>query len=114
MDPTLEALLRSWPLDPWVVVPLLLTAGVYVRGWCQLRQRGSRRWGPLQLGAFLGGLTALFLALASPVEAFAGLLLQVHMVQHLLLMMVAPPLVWLGAPLLPLLRGLPREVRRHW
>ena len=36
------------------------------------------------------------------------------MVQHLLLMMVAPPLLWLGAPLFPLLRGLPRPVRIYW
>ena len=54
---------------------------------------------------------AIFLALASPIEPFAALLLQVHMVQHLLLMMVAPPLLWLGAPLLPLLRGLPEPIR---
>ena len=62
----------------------------------------------------LGGLATLFLALASPIEPFAALLLQVHMVQHLLLMMVAPPLFWLGAPLVPDVRGLPRAVRTYW
>ena len=36
------------------------------------------------------------------------------MVQHLMLMIVAPPLVWLAAPLFPMLRGLPREIRRYW
>ena len=64
--------------------------------------------------AFLGGLATLFLALASPIEPFAALLLQVHMIQHLLLMMVAPPLLWLGAPLFPMLRGLPRPIRTYW
>ena len=63
---------------------------------------------------FLGGLATLFLALASPIEPFAALLLQVHMIQHLLLMMVAPPLIWLGSPLFPLLRGLPAAVRIYW
>lgn len=114
MDPTLEAILRSWRLDPWVIVPLVLTALFYLRGWWQLRRRAPRRFGPWQLAAFLGGLTAIFLALASPIEPFATLLLQVHMIQHLLLMMVAPPLFWLGAPALPLLRGLPLAVRRTW
>ena len=36
------------------------------------------------------------------------------MIQHLLLMMVVPPLLLLGAPILPLLRGLPRPVLQHW
>ena len=45
---------------------------------------------------------------ASPIEPFGSLLLQVHMIQHMLLMMVAPPLLWLGAPLFPMIRGIPR------
>ena len=111
MSPTLDAFLRSWPFDPWLLAALLLTAGVYLRGWLVLHRRDPRRWHGGRLAAFLGGLAAIYLALASPIEPFAALLLQVHMVQHLLLMMVAPPLLWLGAPLFPLLRGLPRPVR---
>ena len=114
MDPTLEALLRSWPFDPWVIVPLLLVATVYLRGWFDLHCRVPHRFGRAQLGAYLAGLFALFLALASPIDSFAALLLQVHMIQHLLLIVVAPPLVWLGAPLLPVLRGLPEPVRHSW
>jgi cytochrome c oxidase assembly factor CtaG len=72
------------------------------------------RWHGGRPAAFLGGLAAIYLALASPIEPFADLLLSVHMVQHLLLMMVAPPLLWLGAPLFPLLRGLPRPIRVFW
>src|SRR4029453_1217689 len=64
--------------------------------------------------AFPGGLATLFLALGSPIEPFGSFLLQVHMVQHLLLMMVAPPLLWLGAPLFPIIRGLPRPIRPYW
>src|SRR5262249_32271743 len=75
---------------------------------------GRGRWHGGHLAAFLGGLAVIYLALASPLEPFAALLLQVHMVQHLLLMMVAPPLLWLGVPLFPLLRGLPRPVRVYW
>jgi cytochrome c oxidase assembly factor CtaG len=114
VSPTLDAALRSWPLDPWLLAGLLLTAGVYLRGWLALRRRDPRRWPGSRPAAFLGGLAAIYLALASPIEPFADLLLSVHMVQHLLLMMVAPPLLWLGAPLFPLLRGLPQPVRTYW
>jgi len=114
MSPTLDAFLRSWPFEPWLLLSLLLPAGLYSRGYLILRRRDPARWQPGKLTAFLGGLAALFLALGSPIEPFASLLLQVHMVQHLLLMMVAPPLLWLGAPLFPLLRGLPRPIRSVW
>jgi cytochrome c oxidase assembly factor CtaG/polyferredoxin len=114
MSPTLAAALRSWPFDPWLLAALVLTAGVYLRGWIILRRRDAQRWHGGQVAAFVGGLAAIYLALASPIEPFADLLLQVHMVQHVLLMMVAPPLLWLGAPLFPMLRGLPQPVRRVW
>jgi cytochrome c oxidase assembly factor CtaG/polyferredoxin len=114
VSPTLDAFLRSWAFDPWLLVALLAAAGVYLRGWLVLRRRDGRRWHGTHLAAFLGGLAVVYLALASPIEAFASLLLQVHMLQHLLLMMVVPPLVWLGAPLFPLLRGLPEPVRTYW
>jgi cytochrome c oxidase assembly factor CtaG len=114
MSPTLDAFVRSWPFDPWLVLALGLTGALYLRGWLLLHARDAQRWHAGQPAAFLGGLAALFLALASPIEPFADLLLQVHMLQHLLLMMVAPPLLWLGAPLLPLMRGLPAPIRVYW
>jgi cytochrome c oxidase assembly factor CtaG/polyferredoxin len=114
MSPTLDAALRSWPLEPWLLAALLLTGGVYGRGWLILSRRDLSRWHAGRLAAFLGGLAAVYLALASPLEAFAPLLLQAHMAQHLLLLMAAPPLLWLGAPLLPLLRGLPQPIRMYW
>ena len=79
-----------------------------MRGWLRLHARVPQRFGGGHLAAFLGGLTAIAVALESPLHALGAQLLQAHMVQHLLLMMVAPPLLWLGAPLLPLLQGLPR------
>jgi cytochrome c oxidase assembly factor CtaG len=109
VSPTLEACLRSWPSAPWLLAAILLTAGVYLRGWLILR-----RWSGGRLAAFSGGLVVIYLALASPIEPVADLLLQVHMLQHLLLLMVAAPLLWLGAPMLPVLRGLPRPVLVYW
>src|SRR5579883_929159 len=114
MSPTLDAFLRSWPFDPWLIVMLVVPAALYLRGWLLLHRRDLARWHSGQIWAFLGGLGVLFLALASPIEPFAALLLQVHMLQHLLLMMFAPPLLWLGAPLFPLLRGLPQPIRVYW
>ncbi|HQU43057.1 MAG TPA: cytochrome c oxidase assembly protein [Pirellulales bacterium] len=114
MSPTLDAVLRSWPCDPSLLATCIVAAFVYQHGWRVLRRRDAPRWHGGQVAAFVGGVTAIYLALASPIEPLASLLLQVHMVQHLLLMMVAPPLVWLGAPLFPLVRGLPRLVRVVW
>jgi cytochrome c oxidase assembly factor CtaG len=114
MSPVVDAFFHSWPCDPGLLVAFCLTAVVYLRGWFVLRRRDAERWHAGRLAVFLGGLAAIYLALASPVEPFSFLFLQVHMVQHLLLMMVAPPLVWLGDPLLPMLHGLPAAIRRYW
>ncbi len=98
------------------VAPMLgavLAAGaIYVRGWRDLSRQMPQRFDTGRLAVFLGGLGAITLAIASPLDALAGQLLSAHMTQHLLLMMVAPPLLWLGAPVAPMLRGLPRRIRR--
>ena len=63
MSPTFDAFLRSWPFEPWFLASLLLTAGVYLRGWLALHRRDEDRWPSRQPVAFGAGLTALFLAL---------------------------------------------------
>src|SRR4051812_35972650 len=114
MSPTVDAFLRSWPSTPWLIAALLFASAIYGRGWMALRRRNPVRWHRGRLAAYLGGLLALFLAFGSPVEPVGSLLLQVHMIQHLLLMMVAPPLLWLGAPMLPMIRGVPGPIRVYW
>lgn len=114
MSPTLEAFLYSWPFDPWLLGSLLLCAAIYTRGWLVLYRRAPQQWPTSRLVLFVAGLTTIYLALASPIEPFSGLLLAVHMIQHMLLMMVAPPLLWLGMPLLPMIRGIPRPIRIYW
>jgi cytochrome c oxidase assembly factor CtaG len=114
MNATLDAFLRSWPSEPGVLAALLLVTCIYLRGWLALHRRDREHWRWNQPLAFLAGMSALFLALASPIEPFTSLLLQVHMLQHVLLTMIAPPLIWLGAPLFPVLSGLPRPIRRYW
>lgn len=112
MSTVTEATLASFTLRPWTLAALALTALIYLRGWRALRAQMPGRFGGTQLASFLGGLATLLLAVASPLDAFASLLLTVHMVQHLLLTMVAAPLLLLGAPQMPLLRGLPAPLAR--
>jgi len=108
MSPSARAILASWSLPLWPTLLAAVTAVVYVRGWGRLCGLTPGVFSRRRLAAFLAGLGVLWLALASPIDAFDFFLLADHMLQHLLLMVVAPPLILLGAPELPLLHGLPR------
>jgi cytochrome c oxidase assembly factor CtaG len=109
VDPVAIAILASWSFPPGVVVGLAAATFLYLKGFRELRAQLPGRFPAWRRTAFLAGMGTVALALVSPIDAFADLLLQVHMLQHWLLMMVAPPLLWLGAPVVPLLRGLPRS-----
>jgi cytochrome c oxidase assembly factor CtaG len=108
MTPPAQAILNEWSPPVAINVAIILSALVYCRGWLIL-WRASRGliefW---RLVAFLGGMFFLWIAIGSPLAAFDEASLSVHMVQHILLMLVVPPLVLLGAPSLPLLHGLPQ------
>jgi putative membrane protein len=107
-----QAILRSWSPPIAVNLILFLTVLVYVRGWFRLRRVFPNLISNWRLAAFLSGVGSLWIAIGSPLETYDDMSLSVHMVQHLLLMAVAPPLVLLGAPLLPFLRGLPAWIVR--
>ncbi len=108
MDAVASAALTSWVLNPGVIALLIFLAVLYLRGWMRVRQlvREEKDW--QRLWAFLAGIAAVFIATESPLDAFDSLYLSAHMTQHLLLMMVAPPVILLTHPTLPLLRGLPK------
>ncbi|HVU88721.1 MAG TPA: cytochrome c oxidase assembly protein [Pirellulales bacterium] len=114
MNETLDAFVRSWPWHPWLWAFVALSIAIYARGFVYWHGRDPARWPLARLMAFLAAMMSVFLALGSPIEPFSALLLEVHMLQHLLLMMVAAPLFWLSAPLFPFLRGLPAPVRIYW
>jgi len=104
---------RVWEL-PWGLT-LTVTAFclIYWRGWRAIRQTRAAQFPEWRLGCFLGGMAVLWVSIASPIDGFADVLLSAHMVEHLLLMSAVPPLICLSAPIVPLLRGLPRVwVRR--
>ena len=88
---------------------LVVTALVYLRGWLSLRSSRVERssvWRPV---SFLIGLFLIWAGIATPFAALDHELLTVHMLQHLLLMTLAPPLIWLSAPVSPMLHGVPQR-----
>jgi putative membrane protein len=109
MPPFVQVALESWRFPVPITLALVLAAFMYLRGWHQLSS-GSVNLIPVwRAVSFLLGLFLIWVALGSPLAAFDEELLTVHMVQHLLLMTLAPSLVLLGAPMMPLLHGLPRQ-----
>src|SRR4029453_9723927 len=94
---------------------LILTifpALVYLRGWVQLRSTSSNVIEAWRAGSFVLGVFSIWAALASPVAEWDETLLTGHMIQHLLLMTFAPPLILLGEPVMLLSHGLPRRFVR--
>jgi putative copper resistance protein D len=111
--PSFPDVLLAWRLE----IPILLGVAVAVAAWAWgVRRVAARhpirphpRW---RSWAFAGGLVAILLALTSPIEAYEGQLFSVHMLQHMLLEMVAAPLLLLGAPATLALRAATPSVRR--
>jgi len=112
MPPHLHHGSGSWECPVWLTVVVVLVALGYLRGWLQLRWFSSKAIPAWRAVSFLSGLALTWVAVASPIGAGDERLLTFHMVQHLLLMSVASPLVLLGAPLMSLAHGLPPEVVR--
>lgn len=96
------------------IVSLLLAsmALLYLRGWLRLRTTLPHLVSSAQVAAFLTGVLLVWLAVASPIAGLDHQLLSVHMVQHLLLMAIAAPLILLGAPGCVLLHTLPKSLFR--
>ena len=105
-----DAILRAWSLPLVPLVSLLIGLWLYLRGWRATRTTRGRELPLWRAASFGCGVVALWVALASPIDALDDYLLTAHMIQHFILMSIAPPLLVLGAPLVPLLRGLPHSL----
>src|SRR5437764_822601 len=106
-------MLGPWSVDP----PLGYLAVAYVVVSALLYLLGGRSRGtpvgrePLRNLSFFAGLAVIVLALNSPIDHYADDLFWVHMIQHILLLTVAPPLILLGRPWPRMWRALPLRAR---
>jgi len=108
-----QAWLTAWPIGIDMLVAVSTAAALYLRGVRATRNK-KQTLGRARHWAFGGGLAAIALALATPLDVVAEHLFAIHQVQHLLLRGVAPMLLMLAVPAGPLVAGIPPPVRRRW
>jgi len=106
----LAAALTEWRLDPWPLLGLALAAAGYLWGLHRLALRG-RRWSRRRTASFATGLAALLVATQSSLGAYDETLFSVHVAQHMVLSMVGPFFLALGAPVTLLLQASDRRVQ---
>ncbi len=117
MDPIARAALSSWDWRPEVIVTLVILGSRFVIGWSRLRSISGPGINRRSLGAawrpvsYITGLLVIGFALMSPLDVLVQQLFFMHMIQHLLLIMVAPVLLLLPNPMPYLLWGLPSRAR---
>lgn len=107
----------AWNFDqPLVVTNLSVLGAIYLFGLVRVWKRAGfgKSIAVRRAGAFGAGMVALWLALVSPIDVFSEDLSWMHMIQHMLLMCVAAPLLVLGAPFLVSLRAFPLSWRRGY
>jgi putative membrane protein len=113
--PTLLNLALGWSFEPALILPLLGAAWLWTRAVQRVNAAHADNPVPRRRSVFfLGGLLTIAIALQSGIERYDTSLFSVHMVQHILLTLVAAPLIALGAPVTLLLRVATPAVRRRW
>ena len=105
----------DWNPEPWILASLAVAALWYGAGIVRLHRRPEpvSLLGAGEIAAFYGGLATLFIALVSPLDTVAEQLFWIHMIQHLLLLLIAAPLLVLGRPAIVFLWGFSRYGRRR-
>jgi putative membrane protein len=113
--PTLLNLAFGWSFEPFLILPLLAVAFLWTRAVKRVNATHPDNPVPRRRTVFfLGGLLTIAIALQSGIERYDTTLFSIHMVQHILLTLVAAPLIALGAPVTLLLRVATPAVRRRW
>ena len=103
----------AWPIDPGVLLPLVMAAVLYAAGLGRLRARAGPQAYRVEAWCYAAGWGALAAALASPLHPLGSVLFSAHMAQHEVVMVLAAPLLVLGRPVVPFLFALPIGWRRR-
>jgi putative membrane protein len=109
MSPHVHAASGSGWFPISLLLALLLTEFLYLRGWLRLRSASVKLIPAWRVISFSLGLFLIWMAVGSPLAALDEQMLTIHMIQHLLLMTFAAPSILLGLPLKPFLHGLPQQ-----
>jgi putative membrane protein len=107
MSPHVHLASESWKIS--LILALLFTEFLYLRGWLRLRSSSLRFIPAWRVASFSLGVFLIWAAVGSNIAVLDEQLLTAHMIQHLLLMTFAAPLILLGSPVIPLSRGLPQQ-----
>lgn len=104
----------DWTWDPWIIVPLLVSAALFLMGWRELASRSVQGMPALKrrLVLFTSGWLTLVVSLVSPLHEAGERSFAAHMFEHELLMLLAAPLLVLSEPLVIMLWAFPAGGRR--
>src|SRR5260370_2698463 len=107
-----QAASASWSISISATVTTVATVVLYLRGWRRLRRSFPDVAAGCRPSDFVGGMFVLWVVIGSPLSALDHALLTFHMVQHLLLMTIAAPLILMATPGVAFFHGVPYPVRR--
>ena len=105
------AFFTQWQIIGWPLVLVVWAVGLYLLGVRTLARRGDH-WPVGRTIAHIGAMAAFYVSTASGFAAYDTVILSVHMVQHMILSMVVPLSLALGAPITLALRTLPQPLRK--
>lgn len=101
------SLWTAWVARPQVMAPLLLLIAAYTIALVRLQRAGARRPAGWRIGSYYAGMALLIVALLGPLDVFNDTVFFLHMLQHMVLIQIAAPLIALGQPLQVVVRALP-------
>lgn len=101
----------SWNWDPFLIISLLIVSAAYLKGFANIYRRKSLS--SKELIFFSISILVLIIALMSPLDKWSDELQAWHMIQHMLIMMIAAPFFVLAVPLFVFLWSLPLKIRHR-